>query len=332
MSDLRQAQCTAESPFLIFVTGIPSKSTAQVVLSHFKRFGQVQMYRLPSDARGLRVLQNPASVNIKRGFCVLQALNEVTYKKVLSCSEPFLGRHLAVGPFRQGSALWSHNEHVNARRVILKKVSSKIREETLHQYLEEVFGPINRMYRFAAESSEKAAKKERSRKYNSYSVEFSLVTAAAEAAKDGFFFMEANSTPIIVERFQKKVIHGGDTNAPSLTHKISHRSSKARKLTCQDPKSVLTAENHHQHSGPDWSEPMTIEDIGHHNVKPTKKIYHINRENYSTQCSVDDLSNYRVRINLRSRGVGLSSGGATPSFYEGSYSFEFPAQPSSRFY
>lgn len=332
MSDPREGQCIAEVPFLIFVTGIPSKSTSQVVLAHFKRLGQVQMYRLPSNARGLRVLQNPASINIKRGFCILQALNDVTYKKILGSSEPFFGRHLAVGPFRQGSALWNHNEHVTSRRVILKKVPSNIAEETLHQYLEEVFGPINRMYRFAAESSEKAAKKERSRKYNSYSVEFSLVTGAMEAAKDGYFYIDGIFNPIIVEKFQKKVTPSGETQTHSTTYKISHKSSKDRKQALQKPKLLLTADVQKFHTGLKQSEPMMAWDFGNHKVKPTKKIYHINRENYSTEGSEEDLSNYRVRINVRSHGVALSLSGATPSFHEGSHSFECLPQPLVRYY
>lgn len=67
---------------------------------------------------------------------------------------------LAIGPFRQGSALWTHNEHVTSRRVIIKKVPSAVSEENLRRALETDFGTITRMYRFAAESSLKAVKRE----------------------------------------------------------------------------------------------------------------------------------------------------------------------------
>jgi hypothetical protein len=217
----------------------------------------------------------------------------------------------------------------------LKKVPSSISEETLHQFLEEVFGPINRMYRFAAESSDKATKKEKSRRYNSYSVEFSLVTAAMEVAKEGFIYMDSICTPIIVEKFQKKIAPCGDIQTTSASHKVIQQSSKARKQTPQEPRTLFTAEHQQPHSGLNRSKPMLVQDQGYHNVKPTKKSYHLNREIYSTECSEEDLSNYRVRINVcglvRGLNVPQSHSGASPSLYA-RCSFDFLPQPSFKFY
>ena len=295
MTDLHEADCSSDASYLIFITGIPSKTTSAAVLDHFRRFGGVAIYRLEQCAKGQRVLHNHAAANIKRGFCVLQASCETTYQKILASRAPFFGRSLAIGPFRQGSALWNHNEQVSSRRVIVKKVSSLVSEATLRLALETEIGPIRRMYRFAAESSEKAAKKEKNRKTNTYSVEFVEDTSADKAAHFKAFFLTGVNTPLIIEKYQKKI-----TPARDLTHKkiyptnnVTHKSSKQVKPTNRKSGSLLTADYQQPHLAQNLH--SLLEAAAFHEMKPTNKQYHDGRQTFLTESSKGDSFNYRVR-------------------------------------
>lgn len=308
MTDLHEANCASEASYLIFITGIPSKTTSAVVLDHFKQYGGVSIYRLQQCAKGQRVLHNHASANIKRGFCILQAPCEATYKKILASREPFFGRSLAIGPFRQGSALWNHNEHVSSRRVIVKKVPSLVSEDALRLALETEIGPIKRMYRFAAESSEKAAKKEKNRKTNTYSVEFFQDTSADKAAQFGALYLNGSYTPLIIEKYQKKVTPVRDlTHQPTHpTNNSTHRSSRQTKPVNKKSGSLVTAD-HQQSQLPQNLLPPT-EAAEFHELRPTNKQYHVDRETIPSYSLENNSFNYRVRRAGKAASPALNSG------------------------
>lgn len=319
MGDLLTPFSVNESPLLIFVTGLPSKSTIQVVLEHFRKYGKVQLYRISNNSnQANRVLQAHASANIKRGFCILRALNESTYQNILSSSEPFLGRTLAVGPFRQGSELWSHNEHINSRRVIVKKVPSMVPEEMLRAALETQFGTIHRMYRFAAESTTKAAKKEKNRKHHSYSVEFDLESSADQASAEGIFLLAEINTSVLMEKFQKKPIdqvssfqHSSQSKNYSLHKNQEDGGNKAPKrpgnlFTAEPTQPSPSSQNLRRRLVPATSE--------NHAIKPTAKRYHEDRQELSWQGSQVSSLIQGVRLNLSSlRGSKQTRSNPTPT-------------------
>lgn len=298
MAGQNEKNSPRDNSFLIFVTGLPSKTTVQTVLDHFSQFGQVIMYQQPTGAKCQRVLQNHPSVNIKRGFCILQTASEITYKQVLSYDEPFLGRNLAIGPFRQGSQLWNHNEQVSSRRVIVKKVPTSVTEEILKEFLENEFGGIRRMYCYAAESSQKAAKREKTRKTNTYSVEFVQENSAIQAAKTGQICMK--SYPLIIEKFEKKT--------PSVFGEIPSKFNKSSFDTYENnsrnlsngqyqPRNLLTSSEYkHQQKYNQQTKPIGQSDTTYHHVRPTNKQYFLERDNFSTLSQDSDSSNYQVRV------------------------------------
>lgn len=327
MGGPREGQTTSDTPYLIFVTGIPSKTTCKEVLDHFGRFGRVQMYRLPATAKCQRVLQNHASVNIKRGFCILQAISEITYNLILGSSEHFQGRSLAIGPFRQGSALWTHNEHVTSRRVIIKKVPSAVSEENLRRALETDFGTITRMYRFAAESSLKAVKREKSRKTNTYSVEFVEESSACQAAQDSQYFLRGFTSPLIIEKFVKKSSQIGDESSQNDS---TYKNNKKQKNLNNLKSSLFTGQNWqntHQKS-----QPISAADYEYHNYRPTNKQYHISRETYSTDSSDESTSNYQVRVSSRRSRARQGYLQANLGFNEGNGLRFHYSQPAYRYY
>ena len=320
MGDLLAPFSVNESPLLIFVTGLPSKSTVQVVLDHFKKYGKVQLYRISNNSsQANKVLQAHASANIKRGFCILRALNESTYQNILSSSEPFLGRTLAVGPFRQGSELWSHNEHINSRRVIVKKVPALVPEEMLRAALETQFGSIHRMYRFAAESTHKAAKKEKSRKHHSYSVEFDLESSADRAAAEGSFHLAGIHTAVLMEKFQKKPVDQVSSFKHSSQSKNYplHKSQEDGGNTAPNRPGNFFIDEPTQPSPPSHNlrrrlaPPATSDN---HEIKPTAKRYHEDRRELAWQGSQVDYLTQGVRLNISSlRGSTQTRSNPTPS-------------------
>ena len=300
MRSLLAGYKTSETPLLIFVTGLPSKTTPQVVLDHFKRYGNVQQYKIGNTVKGNKALQANCASNIKRGFCVLKALNQITYKSILSSSELFLGRSLVIGPFRQGSELWSHNESINSRRVIVKKVPIRIEEESLRQVLEYQFGNISRMYRFAAESIEKAAKKDKSRKNNTYSVEFVNEESAAKASKHGIICISDSASPIILERFQKKVIE----SVPAIVQTINLKSnSYLTNRATRKPSSNLEELVENMRSISVRCLVSTTKNIQFHCLKPTSRRYFIEREAHSDDDYLNISFNYRVGLNSQPAGT-----------------------------
>lgn len=191
---------------MLFVTGIPSKSSPFQILDHFTRFGSVKIQKLESLKKGSRVLPvNPTS-NTRRGFCILQADDLRSYQNVLSSAAvPFQGRTLAISRFRQGRELLEYHEYVNSRRVIIKKVPAETNPELLEKLVERRFGSIERIYRYEAESIEKAIKKLNKRRTHTYSVEFKTIQAAETAASMGAFNLLGKGSLVHIERYNRKV-------------------------------------------------------------------------------------------------------------------------------
>ena len=324
MTDLLERCASGEASHLIFVTGIPSKTHTQAVLDHFRGFGQVIMFRLQDNVKGNKVLQAHPSANIKRGFCILQAQNLLTYRKIISSTEPFLGRTLAIGPFRQGSALWSHNGQVNSRRVIVKKVPSSISQETLQQVLERAFGEIGRIYCFAAESTEKAVKKQKNRKCNTYSVEFLTEASAMQAAKDGFLCIPELSSLIVLEQYQKNLPSFGaakskevQTRLLAISGRKSNQQRKDRSYNNKNNHLLTSGFGQSPFSYHDQPSHLTAGDYDYHNFRPTEKQYHVARETYSTDSSEEYSFNYEVRLSIKRVDRGLPKVRIPSSYPEG---------------
>lgn len=299
-----------EDHMMLFVTGIPSKTTPEVVLQHFSRFGTVELFKLSNVKKFNKVLSSQPSTNTRRGFCVLQAKDSQTYTKVLnSIHIQFQGRSLAIIRFRQGPELSNHNEYINSRRVIIKKVPAGICQDSFKEKLQSAFGTITRMYRYEAESIEKAAKKEKRRKTNTYSVEFDEVASAEKASSKGLFYLQEVSVPVVVERYQRKALNGenyitnlksgmqtrinANINSQVVTSKANTSqlvtSDKVKALVLSCAPSTKPAVYHH------GSHDISME----HFVKPTARQYFTTRLQVPEDRSLSATSIEDVRFNTR---------------------------------
>ena len=293
---------------MIFVTGIPSKASPAVVLEHFQVFGNFQIHRLGNSKKGSSSLNLNPVANSRRGFCVLKALDYESYVKVLNSSDKlFHGRSLRISHFRYGPELASHKEFMNARRVIIKKVPNGTCSELLQTYLENTFGPITRMYRYEAESLEKALKKEKRRKSNSYSVEFVEISSAIKATSLNCFYLPGCTTSIIVEKYHRTT----NISFIQLKQKTSNQSSRLldfqNKLVPQVKHSAeltnlftsdskggfpCSGEIHHL---------KTISNtvgVGYHFLKPTDRIYHSRRVETAQSLNSSKIAGQILRFNI----------------------------------
>ena len=188
----------------IFVNGIPSRVQPSTVLDYFCQFGSVFMQRLSSDGNLVTVHPVKAAVNTRRGFCVLLAGNKETFDTILKLpSHEFLGRSIGVSKFRTGNELASHFKLVNSKRIIVKKVDSRICLEDVRSTLEQHFGKLEKIYRFEAESLDKASKKEYKRRTYTYSIEFVDSEQARKAAQQPRILFK-NGCSAIIEKFNKQ--------------------------------------------------------------------------------------------------------------------------------
>lgn len=297
-----------EDKLMIFVTGIPSKTTPEVVLNHFRQFGTVELYKLGTSKKAFRVLSNNPSTNTRRGFCLLQARDVITFNNIISSSSvKFQGRSLAVSKFRQGSELYLHNEYINSRRIVVKKVPADTCPDAFRSQLETAFGVITRMYKYEAESAQKAAKKEKTRVNNTYSVEFEEVATAEIATIDPYFYLQGVSSPVIVERYQKKSQSAQSSLDPKnnkVQTKIPYNELANKKyidrianLVTSDqwsPNTNLIYAKQH----PKVRKPSQDAVVMDHCIKPTTYKYKLSRS-LNTELIRNPIQNM-IRFNIRS--------------------------------
>ena len=212
------SECKLENPKLLFITGIPSRSSPKIVLDFFRQYGEVQLHRLPKEGEQLK--NHSLAKGIRRGFCILSTKSIETYKVILALSETKLyTRTLGIYPFENGQQLNHYNEIANSKRIILKKVPSSVPESDVWNILQTSFGKVRRLYRFESESVSKANKKARNRRTYTYSAEFESGNYAEMAALQGSIVI--GDIVASIERFQK-------SRKDSSDPKINYDSTKVR--------------------------------------------------------------------------------------------------------
>jgi len=287
---VKNAIAKKQDKLMLFVTGIPSKTSPEQVLTHFRQFGAVELHKLGTSKKNNKVLTVDASANTRRGFCILHAGDLQAYNAIISSSNVrFQGRTLAISKFRQGSELTQHNEYLNARRVIVKKVPAGICPDAFKLQLQAAFGVITRMYKYEAESIEKAAKKEKKRKTNTYSVEFEEVVNAEKAASASLFYLQGVSKPILVERYQRKSATSDSSQYANITKplkKDSYDHTKDYTKSQQRIANLPTADGVSPVSFDEPSKPNSQvhgryqESVIDHCTKPTTRLYFTSRPQF----------------------------------------------------
>lgn len=214
---------------LLFVTGIPSRASLLDLETHFSRFGKVTILKLTSLRKGGRVVPaNPIS-NIRRGFCVLSTEDKATFDAIMgSSSVLFEERELLIGRFRQGAELESYNTYVSSRRVLLKKVPTTIDQQILRCLIEERFGATARMYRYGAESRQKADRKDWRRPHYTYCVDFEAVSSANHATAIRRLELPQIGCSIQIDRYNRRGNSSKPRNTRNTASKLQDDASNQR--------------------------------------------------------------------------------------------------------
>lgn len=140
------------SPYVIYVTGIPSKTTRHEIMNYFGQFGNISSVETFEDSIKTSKFGNKSQPYL-RGFCILKTSDLPTFERIINFSRHvFLGRSLACREYMTGEQLRQRNRSLNDRRVILKQVPKDITEGDLIRTLENIGGELEMFYIFHSDS------------------------------------------------------------------------------------------------------------------------------------------------------------------------------------
>lgn len=176
---------------LLFVSGMPQDSTEEQINNYFNsRFG------------GIAEAQVLITGNRSRNFLVKTNDYQV-YLEILATRDViFRGRHLHCKPYTEKkSHLKSIIQEANERRIILKKVPSKIPEKKVADFLKNLAGDIEMIFYLRSETAVQAQFL-KFRKYRTYSVLFKEKESAEKLARLKTITLDEESQkPVIVEKY-----------------------------------------------------------------------------------------------------------------------------------
>ena len=189
---------------LLFVTGIPNKTSGQAILELFRGFGSFRILCLKNSGEQMKILNSSPKPNLKRGFCILEASDTHSFTKALEVESLSLGeRSLKISKFMYGTQLRQFSKEEELRRVIIKKIPWSLSQDHLTNPLEEAFGKVKRIFRYMA-PDKVARPRLKAGNYHTYSVEFFSVESAARAALVGNLLLPDLDIAITIEKFMRK--------------------------------------------------------------------------------------------------------------------------------
>lgn len=184
-------------------------------MEFFSSFGSFRILNLKTTKSDERVHSTNPSSKIRRGFCLLEALNTESFENALRAPTFKIGdRSLKISKFENGHALQHYSSQEDSRRVILKKVPSHLKEEELTEPLEWYFGRIARIFRYLAPASSSKSQR-RTPRFVTYSVEFGSNESAAKAASIGSLSFLGLPNSIIVQGFNRTKDVSSKANSPT---------------------------------------------------------------------------------------------------------------------
>jgi len=190
------------SDLRLFVAGIPSQVWASSVESYFAQFGRVRVKSLPQDKFSLEEVATTDCL-LSKGFCILVLDCQQTLQNILTApAHYFQGRTLQVSEYREGIDLTRHNQKLNRRRVVVKKVPKHWTEEYLLSLLS-VYGPVQSIYRYKAQCPGSQATRERRQPTQTFSVVFAERLAALAATREPT--PEIKNAQVVIEKFDRKL-------------------------------------------------------------------------------------------------------------------------------
>lgn len=139
----------------IFVAGLPSGTQQRELWQYFLGFGTISSIRefersSPTNSQYRHApISAPHKYGTKNQFCILHCGDTEAYNNILSFSDHAINRsQIFCSPFMEGAQLVLHNQSVNERRAVLRKVPSYISIDELRSILQKLFGPIESVYQF----------------------------------------------------------------------------------------------------------------------------------------------------------------------------------------
>ena len=174
--------------YKVFIAGVPSVLTYGTMKNYFSKIGPITFIygnRTAEDkeqtASYLEILNSPC----KKGYCVIETPSIDTYEAILNGKHKLMGRDLICKRYLQDEDLIQHNQLINEKRLLLKKVPSRITESVLREFLESSYGEVSVLYVFKSTQEVKNLKPIKQKRYNTFSVTFKTKEPALLLAQMG---------------------------------------------------------------------------------------------------------------------------------------------------
>ena len=191
-------------PLLLFVTGIPNKTTPSDIEALFLGLGQFQLLCLKSTKKLTKILVANPLPNLRRGFCILEAADTTSYLVALDKEQiEFLNYSLKITKYLMGTELEVFAKEEESRRVVVKRIPHKFSQEHLVRVIERHFGVIRRAFQYEVSKKKKGSSKI-SGKYCSYSLEFDSMESAQLSTRVRQVTLPGLNFPITIEGFKRR--------------------------------------------------------------------------------------------------------------------------------
>lgn len=192
------------SQLLLFVTGVPSKMSSQKLLGMFGKIGDFKMLCLKHSATEMEILKANPKMNLKRGFCLIEAQDTDSYRRALQAGNISHGkRSLKISKFKERNDLPDFLREEDFRSVIVNTIPKVIGQELVTKPLQAQFGEVKRIFRYV-ESQNSTRSSKKAGKFYTYSVEFDSIDAVYKATKAGRFQINGQDSHVVIERFRQK--------------------------------------------------------------------------------------------------------------------------------
>lgn len=320
MSSMSTQSCKCR----LFVAGIPSRVAAPAVETYFSHFGRVRVQTLPprdshttthTTAGAAETGGGGKSRPLHKGCCILVLDSPHTLHAILAVPvHRFHGRTLQVSEYREGVDLIRHNQQLNRRRVVVKKVPKHWTEETLVSVLS-VFGPVQSVYKYKAQCPRSQTVRELRQPTQTFSVVFFQRQAALEATAEPT--MAVGETRIVIEKFDRK-LNTAEVKVSTQTEPLSplYRIKGSCRQTTFN--TFLNSENTLQENQFSADVKDSLENAPNlHVLKPTKTKYHaikIFKKQITTSLStIESASTPNIRFNCVIRSAALDRVSSTVS-------------------
>lgn len=193
--------------YRIFVAGIPSGIPKRTLENYFSQFGSIFSIteltkRVPGKKKKIEQTSSATEPSdIRGGVCLVTTYDLITRDTILNHPRHELKkRTIMCSKYKSVQTVIEENIEKNTKRVLLKRVSSAMKEDYVKKLVEQKFGPVEVMFAFLAEHKEGKAKEKEFRPFKTYSVMF-YNTESAELAISTAVVKHSTFKPFFIEPF-----------------------------------------------------------------------------------------------------------------------------------